>query len=86
MTRTGTAGTERGGAVRAWVRGGSSSPSAPVSLLADFVYEGARSITGPVLAHLGATAAVVGIVTDAGYTPAATASPSPPLTPISPTA
>ncbi|MGW3647808.1 hypothetical protein [Streptomyces sp. NPDC000878] len=40
-----------------------------VSLLADFVHEGARSITGPVLAHLGATAAVVGIVTDAGYTP-----------------
>ncbi|MET7912519.1 MFS transporter [Streptomyces avermitilis] len=37
-----------------------------VSLLADFVYEGARSITGPLLAHLGATAAVVGIVTGIG--------------------
>nr|WP_024127038.1 MFS transporter [Streptomyces sp. F8]AHE39759.1 Major facilitator superfamily [Streptomyces sp. F8] len=37
-----------------------------VSLLADFVYEGARSITGPLLAHLGATAAVVGVVTGIG--------------------
>ncbi|MBG6215026.1 MULTISPECIES: MFS transporter [unclassified Cryobacterium] len=37
-----------------------------VSLLADFVYEGARSITGPLLAELGATALVVGIVTGIG--------------------
>ncbi len=37
-----------------------------VSLLADFVYEGARSITGPLLASLGASAAVVGVVTGAG--------------------
>ncbi|MFD5140595.1 MFS transporter [Streptomyces sp. NPDC058378] len=37
-----------------------------VSLLMDFVYEGARSITGPLLAHLGASALVVGIVTGAG--------------------
>ncbi|MFF7647384.1 MFS transporter [Streptomyces canus] len=37
-----------------------------VSLLMDFVYEGARSITGPLLAHLGASAAVVGVVTGAG--------------------
>ncbi|MBP0456666.1 MFS transporter [Streptomyces bomunensis] len=37
-----------------------------ISLLADFVYEGARSVTGPLLAHLGATAAVVGIVTGVG--------------------
>lgn len=37
-----------------------------VSLLADFVYEGARSITGPLLAELGATAAVVGVVTGVG--------------------
>ena len=37
-----------------------------VSLLADFVYEGARSITGPFLAHLGATALIVGIVTGIG--------------------
>ena len=37
-----------------------------VSLLADFVYEGARSVTGPLLAELGATALVVGIVTGIG--------------------
>jgi MFS family permease len=37
-----------------------------VSLLSDFVYEGARSITGPLLAHLGATALVVGVVTGIG--------------------
>ncbi|MFB7708667.1 MFS transporter [Streptomyces sp. NPDC056105] len=37
-----------------------------VSLLADFVYEGARSVTGPLLASLGASAAVVGVVTGAG--------------------
>lgn len=37
-----------------------------VSLLADIVYEGARSITGPLLASLGATAVVVGIVTGIG--------------------
>ncbi|WP_427893436.1 MFS transporter [Kribbella sp. GL6] len=37
-----------------------------VSLLMDFVYEGARSITGPLLAALGASGAVVGIVTGVG--------------------
>ena len=37
-----------------------------ISLLADFVYEGARSVTGPLLASLGASAAVVGAVTGAG--------------------
>lgn len=37
-----------------------------ISLLADFVYEGARSITGPLLASLGATAFIVGIVTGVG--------------------
>lgn len=37
-----------------------------VSLLADVVYEGARSITGPLLASLGATAVVVGVVTGIG--------------------
>ena len=37
-----------------------------VSLAADMVYEGARSITGPYLASLGATALVVGVVTGAG--------------------
>ncbi len=37
-----------------------------VSLFADFVYEGARAVTGPFLAHLGATALLVGVVTGAG--------------------
>lgn len=37
-----------------------------VSLLADIVYEGARSVTGPILALLGANAIVVGIVTGIG--------------------
>ncbi|HYB39968.1 MAG TPA: MFS transporter [Mycobacterium sp.] len=37
-----------------------------VSLLADFVYEGARSITGPLLASLGATGLVVGVITGVG--------------------
>jgi MFS family permease len=37
-----------------------------VSLLADAVYEGARSITGPFLGSLGAGAVLVGVVTSAG--------------------
>ncbi len=37
-----------------------------VSLTADMVYEGARAITGPFLASLGASALVVGLVTGAG--------------------
>jgi MFS family permease len=37
-----------------------------VSLLGDFVYEGGRSIVGPYLATLGASAAVVGVVTGGG--------------------
>lgn len=37
-----------------------------VSLAADMVYEGARSMYGPVLAALGASAVVVGAVTGAG--------------------
>ena len=37
-----------------------------ISLLADFVYEGARSVTGPLLGSLGASALVVGVVTGAG--------------------
>ncbi|MDQ6753371.1 MAG: MFS transporter [Actinomycetota bacterium] len=37
-----------------------------ISLLGDFVYEGARSITGPLLASLGASAAAVGLITGAG--------------------
>src|ERR1700737_4774451 len=37
-----------------------------ISLLADVTYEGARSITGPFLGSLGASAAVVGIVAGLG--------------------
>lgn len=37
-----------------------------VSMLADFVYEGARAMTGPFLATFGASATVVGLVTGAG--------------------
>jgi len=37
-----------------------------VAMLADVVYEGARSVTGPLLASLGATALVVGVVTGVG--------------------
>jgi hypothetical protein len=37
-----------------------------VSLLADATYEGARSITGPFLATLGASATVVGVVAGFG--------------------
>jgi MFS family permease len=37
-----------------------------ISLLADMTYEGARSINGPFLGMLGASAAVIGIVSGAG--------------------
>jgi MFS family permease len=37
-----------------------------VSAFADLVYEGARSLIGPYLGSLGATAAVVGVITGAG--------------------
>ncbi len=37
-----------------------------VSLFADMTYEGARSVSGPFLAVLGASATVVGIVAGAG--------------------
>jgi MFS family permease len=37
-----------------------------VAMFADVVYEGARSITGPLLASLGASALVVGVVTGVG--------------------
>ena len=37
-----------------------------VSLSADMVYEGARSVTGPLLASLGASAVLVGLVTGVG--------------------
>jgi len=39
---------------------------ATVSLFADFTYEGARSITGPFLASLGASATAVGLVAGLG--------------------
>ncbi len=54
---------------------GAVSPAGPwravvgfgvVSLAADMVYEGARSVTGPLLASLGATAVAVGLVTGLG--------------------
>ncbi|WP_298795871.1 MFS transporter [uncultured Pseudonocardia sp.] len=37
-----------------------------ISLLSDVVYEGARSITGPLLAGFGASAALVGVITGVG--------------------
>jgi hypothetical protein len=37
-----------------------------VSALADMVYEGARSVIGPYLGTLGASASVVGLITGAG--------------------
>jgi MFS family permease len=37
-----------------------------VSLAADMVYQGARSVTGPLLASLGASAVLVGLVSGAG--------------------
>ena len=37
-----------------------------VNLFADFTYEGARSITGPFLGTLGASATIVGVVAGAG--------------------
>jgi MFS family permease len=37
-----------------------------IALLSDLVYEGARSVTGPYLATLGASAAMVGVVTGVG--------------------
>src|SRR5260370_33214549 len=37
-----------------------------VNLFADFTYEGARSITGPFLGSLGASATVIGIVVGFG--------------------
>jgi Major Facilitator Superfamily len=37
-----------------------------VSLAADMVYEGARSVTGPLLASIGASAVLVGLISGAG--------------------
>ena len=55
-----TAARVRGAAWRAVVGFG------VVSLSADMVYEGARSVYGPLLASLGATSLVVGVVSGAG--------------------
>jgi MFS family permease len=56
-----------GGAVlRAWSPWRVVVGFGTVSLAADMVYEGARSVYGPLLASLGASALVVGAVTGAG--------------------
>ena len=39
-----------------------------ITMLADFVYEGARAIIGPYLATFGASATLVGFVTGLGET------------------
>jgi len=36
------------------------------NLLADLTYEGGRSVTGPFMAQLGATAAIISIVSGCG--------------------
>jgi predicted MFS family arabinose efflux permease len=58
--KTGRAGERRGVALRFVLLIGC------VSFFADFTYEGARSVTGPFLAVLGANATVVGIVAGLG--------------------
>jgi MFS family permease len=61
------AGTTEAGRVRtSWSPWRAVVGFGVVSLTADMVYEGARSVTGPLLAALGASAALVGIVTGAG--------------------
>src|SRR3954464_8236151 len=57
---------ERAGDGRAWAGWRTVLWLGVVSLLVDMVYEGARSITGPFLASLGASALVVALVTGAG--------------------
>lgn len=52
--------------VRAWSPWRAVVGFGVVSLSADMVYEGARSITGPLLASLGASAVLVGLVTGVG--------------------
>lgn len=54
------------GTVRSWSPWRVVVGFGTVSLAADMVYEGARSVYGPLLASLGATALVVGAVTGAG--------------------
>lgn len=55
-----------GPAVRTWSPWRAVVGFGVVSLSADMVYEGARSITGPLLASLGASAVLVGLVTGVG--------------------
>ena len=57
---------ERAGDEQAWAGWRTVLWLGVVSLLVDMVYEGARSITGPFLASLGASALTVGLVTGAG--------------------
>jgi MFS family permease len=57
---------ERTGDGRAWAGWRTVLWLGVVSLLVDMVYEGARSITGPFLGSLGASALTVGLVTGAG--------------------
>jgi MFS family permease len=57
---------ERAGDEQAWAGWRTVLWLGVVSLLIDMVYEGARSITGPFLASLGASALTVGLVTGAG--------------------
>jgi MFS family permease len=57
---------DRSGDGRAWAGWRTVLWLGVVSLLVDMVYEGARSITGPFLASLGASALTVGLVTGAG--------------------
>lgn len=57
---------ERPGRVRSWSAWHAVVGFGIVSLTADMVYEGARSVTGPLLASLGASAALVGLVTGVG--------------------
>jgi MFS family permease len=55
-----------GGAGRSWSPWRTVVGFGVVSLAADMVYEGARSVTGPLLASLGASAVLVGLVSGAG--------------------
>ena len=55
-----------GGAGRSWSPWRTVVGFGVVSLAADMVYQGARSVTGPLLASLGASAVLVGLVSGAG--------------------
>ncbi len=57
---------ERTATVRSWSPWRAVVGFGVVSLSADMVYEGARSVTGPLLAALGASAVLVGLVTGVG--------------------